>query len=273
MSIKEMDMQLRKVATRSVAAIALTALMAAPALAATVTFDNILANWQNAQPADVVGLAYVPPPEGTLASFAQVLWGEPFGQPLQSAYDFLAATPPPINVDVPPSPSADFILGEFTHENNIILVGQPNSSITSVQLRVTTDIAVDGVDQGNFTFLFDFTHEETPNDLDPCPYGGANDQGVNINGCADRVTVTTAQDTANFSVDGTLYTVNIRGFEVGGVFQTAFLTQEEANNEAFLVANVTAVTPVPEPASLAVLGSALAALGGLGLYRRRRNAA
>ncbi|WP_413774129.1 choice-of-anchor K domain-containing protein [Candidatus Nitrosacidococcus sp. I8] len=81
--------------------------------------------------------------------------------------------------------------------------------MTSIQLVISADVTVGGVDQGSKSFTFDFQHDETPNIKRQCP---AITVGIGPP-CADIVTVgynSTNSDT--FDVNGTAYTLNVLGF-------------------------------------------------------------
>ena len=46
------------------------------------------------------------------------------------------------------------------------------SSITGINLTLTTDVTIDGTDEGILSFQFHFTHDETDNAASPCADGG-----------------------------------------------------------------------------------------------------
>lgn len=231
----------------------------APAAASTtIDFTNIKATWF-----DVVG--------GTNVNFtgngtadAKVNWGVGANQ---SGYRFEAIGIPTLVVDPITDVSAITNIGKFTHSNFPINAG---TSITGVKLQFTTDVLVDGNLFGTVNFIYAFDHDETPNADNPCAYGGANNQGVNINGCADRVAVNFNQSSGFFSIGSVDYALDVRGFLVGGNPATNFLTVESASNEAFLRGQVVLrdnAGAVPEPATWAMLVSGF---GLVGVAARRR---
>jgi hypothetical protein len=224
------------------------------AQSATVSLSNITGTWFDADPGSVVTSN-----SGGGTSSTEIRWSA-------SGYNFIAAAGASANV--PPSPSPSFVLGTFQHVNQPIF----SDAITAVSLRVQSDIMVDAVTIGPKQFEFRFTHDETPNDENPCAYGGANNQGVNINGCADRVTVSFLQGSESFFVGNDEYTLRIVGFVQDDSPTTAFLTAERQINTALLRADVVlrsdvTTPPIPEPSTYAML---MLGLGGIAAAARRR---
>lgn len=268
---------------RNVIAAVAFALTCAPALAdpATVTFSVIAGAWTD--PA--------PPPSGVPNSgivitnapspgTSQIRWGDPYSPPgLQSGYDFTPAGGGTVafNFNVPGS-SAPGLLGVFNHLNFPIFDPQYLQSVTlNVSAHIILTDASGNHDLGVLNFVFDFTHDETPNGGIPggpfsgtCPYGPANGTGINSAGCADRVTVTSNAASQVFNIDGVLYTLDILGFSQDGgtTISNQFLTVENQNNVAGLYAIVRAVeNQIPEPGTLALVGLALLAVG----FMRRKS--
>ena len=229
---------------------ALLVLAASAAQAATVSLTNITGTWFDANPS-----GNITSNTGGGTANTSIRWDA-------SGYDF--NTVASAAVLVPPSPSANFALGSFSHINEPIF-----TSITGVKLKVTANINVDATVVGPRDFFFQFIHEETPNGGQSCPYGGANNQGVNINGCADRVLVQFIDSSESFTIGADTYTLNVFGFQSGNSAITSdFLTAERLTNTANLIANVTlrSSLTVPEPGTLALAGLSLV---GLAAMRRR----
>ena len=240
---------------------AAAAALAASAHAVMVTVAPVSASWEN-----VVGVGPVTV-DNSNTTAPSMRWGDPATGSGQSGYDF-ALVGAPITVDVPPNSGA-FSLGTFAHVNQPIFAGTGVLATATLALDAAIEIA--GMPQGVFSFNFDFMHEETPNGADPCADGGANGVGVNDNGCADIVTVTTSSLSENFIVDGLVYTINVLGFSTdgGATISSIFRTRESAINLADIYASVS-VAEIPVPGALPLL---LSGLAGFAAMRRRRKLA
>lgn len=237
------------------------AIAAVSAHAATLTVTEISGAWTNP-----VGGANVSINNGATS---KLRWGIP-AESSQSGYDFTGApTPLTSNQDV------DFGLGTFTHHNFPINSG---SAISAASLDVTFKFYL-GDDTSTIytrTSQFVFDHWETPNADSPCADGGSIGNGVNVNGCADRVkAVTNPNSTETFEiVDGDVtrkYVFAVSGFNIGD----SFWTTENKSNTATLQGRFTyeeniQPAPVPLPAAAWLL---MAGMGGLAVAGRRRRRA
>lgn len=235
-----------------VAAAAAIALSAEAASAATVSISNITSSWINIVPGSGITTS------GNGTNNALMSWGAPASNNGQSGYRFQSSA----NISINTPPTQSFTLGTFTHINRPIT----GTVLTSATLRVALNLVIDGVNLGSKTYNFNFLHDETDNGANPCDFGGANNQGVNVNGCADRVRISGAPITDTLTVNGILYTLTLSGFQIGPnvLNPFTFLTVENQENSALLVGSISAV---PVPAALPLF---LAGIAGLGFARRRK---
>ena len=244
-----------------------------PVSAAIVTFSGSTATWS-----DVVKQNSSTPVSysGNGSATALVSWGVPAAYPYtaKSSWKFATVATSPISVSAA-ADSGLFTVANFAHTNRPI-----NNSITGAKLTFSTDVNVDGTDLGFKTFIFDFTLDETPNQTNPCAYGGANHRGVNINGCADKVTFNQNASSDTFTAGASTYTLNLFGFVLPGTTTAVsdFLTRENAVNNAQIVGQLDVSTdpfppppppdPVPEPQAWGLMLLGLGVAGGA--LRRRR---
>jgi hypothetical protein len=251
------------------AGLAFLALAAPPALADTVDISGITGMWILAAPGGCCTIT-----NGNPSS--TIFWGVPATASGQSGYQWTSVAGTVSFTVNPPPNSAPALLGTFKNFNFPIFA----PFMTSVQLVISADIVVNGVDQGIHTFTFQFTHDETPNGGPPggpfsgtCPYptaGSPNGVGVNDMGCADAETISSVSSSQTFLVGGVAYTLDILGFsqDGGATITNQFFTAENQTNTAGIYADVhTATRQVPEPGSLALF--ALAMLGVVGVLRHR----
>ena len=194
------------------------------ALAAEITFVSVVGTWRD--PVDNVPGSQPGDPVITNGDpISSISWGTTSGS--QSGYDFIATLPPPFTL---PGPIPYFSLGTFQHRN--FEVGDP--SLVSVMLDVELVLAVDGVPTGPLTFTFTLNHEETPNNLDPCPYPTPPGDG-----CTDRVTIVASAEPTTFNVDGVDYTLEMSFLDNGSAVDEFITAEGDIVNSTGLVGEFT----------------------------------
>lgn len=235
------------------AVLAVAAGLAAPAAAAPLTITYVDGIWENASPVVSGG--------GT----NEIRWGDSAGWG-QSGYNFDSSAVP-----FDAEEDTAFVLGTFEHLNFPVY----GTFLQSVDLAV--EFMIDGV-ADPITSVFSFAHWETLNNQGgTCTSGngGSNWSGVNVNGCADRVTATLNLGQSEiFQIDGISYVLDILGFQYDGALMSAFWTTERETNVAELVAifrTVDGEVPPDTPPEVPLPASGLLLLGGLaGLIAARR---
>jgi uncharacterized repeat protein (TIGR01451 family) len=194
------------------------------ASAAEITFVSVVGSWRD--PVDNV--PGVQPGDPVIVNgdpISSISWGTTTGS--QSGYDFIATLPPPFEL---PGPIPYFSLGTFRHRN--FEVGDP--SLVSAELDVVLVLAVDGVPTGPLNFTFTLNHEETPNNLDPCPYPTPPGDG-----CTDRVTIIASADPTTFNVEGVDYTLEMSFLDNGSPVDEFITAEGDTVNSSGLVGEFT----------------------------------
>ena len=194
------------------------------ALAAEITFVSVVGTWRD--PVD--SMPGVQPGDPAITNgdpISSISWGTTTGQ--QSGYDFIATLPPPFDL---PGAIPFFSLGTFQHRN--FVVDEP--WLTSAELDVVLVLAVDGVPTGPLSFTFTLNHDETPNDLDPCPYPTPPGDG-----CTDRVQIVASADPTTFNVGGVDYTLDMSFLDNGSPVDEFITAEGDIVNSTGLVGEFT----------------------------------
>jgi len=223
------------------------------AMGATISLDAVVGVWSNTTGGTNVT-------ENTVsAGYNRVLWGIPATSAGRSGLGFQGATAPSISLMSP------FLIGNLQHYNRPIELG---TAASSTQLNLGVSLSIDGNPVSEGPFNFQFLIDETRNSA-PCAY-----PSTPGNPCADQITFTNLTTSSAFSIGGVDYVLELLGFsnDGGATLASNFISQENANNIIGLYGKLTArepdnPQPIPEPASMVMIGAGLA---GLGLIRRRR---
>ena len=205
-------------------ALLLPCLTRSAAAQSQITYTSAIARWHDPTD-DVPGVQPGDPVITNGVPTSSINWGTTSGTP-QSGYDITVTIPDP----------QKFPVVTFVHRN--FPIGPP--SLTSVLLDIVLDFQVNGVQTGPLTFTFTFHHEETPNNLNPCPYPTPPGEG-----CTDRVTIVDLPNPTTFTVGGKTYTLSLGFLDANGNPVSEFITREGGvANTATLGGQFVLVPPV-----------------------------